>query len=454
MTILLPGAFLVIALLNIGYLRTMFEDFFLHAHTDWIRAGIYLGTAYVAGHVVYFFSSFIDTIVYENVQKVFWKDRRLLNYILKRKAEITGINDGRIINTFKWSCAWLLKNNPEMYAQVERYVAESKFFRSLIVVFTFSFFIFLTQAKRPVIIFFIFALLIIFSFIRYITQRRKSIETAYHYIIVLSEKPFPPETKLGKESVYERSRIKAALINLNSFFKKTAQVISLIFLLKRKTLGEIADETYKSREIRWFLQEENQLDHILQWLKGHNEGPGENDITEERTDKYLMLPGDETMSIKQRNGKIEIKQRTEILKEVYQLNGNKTGQLEEWVKYVFTSVKDANSFVKKIFDRKEEEIIWQDVKKKRLSVKITEKKYGRWQFHNPAVKSEQGCQIEYTTITIAGKSYYTFAMEWFGENPPVLDKTLLHEILGEIKLELKDSTAYPGFLNRHSKPAL
>jgi hypothetical protein len=67
---------------------------------------------------------------------------------------------------------------------MERHMAESKFFRSLVVVGLSAFLIFSLQGNLG---FAILSLLVtVFSLIRYMTQRKKSVDMAYHSVITAS----------------------------------------------------------------------------------------------------------------------------------------------------------------------------------------------------------------------------------------------------------------------------
>lgn len=190
LSILVPGGFLMAILNQVPDVRDAFLSVFPLNAEVWLNAVVYIGTAYTLGHFIFFIGSFLDDWIFEKVKRVFYTDHALVAHVIVYKTEKTGIEDSRVINAFKWSCLWLQANKSEMYAGVERHIAESKFFRSMVVVLVVALLTFINDCKVdrwlvPVLIFFI-----ILSIIRYLTQRRKSIETAYHAVVAASDRTY------------------------------------------------------------------------------------------------------------------------------------------------------------------------------------------------------------------------------------------------------------------------
>jgi len=189
-SILLPGGLLLSVLSQFSSLECIFYKIFT-SDEDWIKAVEYGGIAYALGHFIFFIGSFLDEWIFENVKRVFWNDHQLVAYVIALKEEKIGIRDRKTLNAFKWSCAWLLANKPEMYLGVERHIAESKFFRSLIVtLFALSVVYAISEEYWLCCI---LTVLMMLSFVRYLTQRQKSIETAYQFVITASGNVFPAE---------------------------------------------------------------------------------------------------------------------------------------------------------------------------------------------------------------------------------------------------------------------
>lgn len=164
---------------------------------------------------------------------------------------------------------------------------------------------------------------------------------------------------------------------------------------------------------------------------------------EPRTDFYLPIPGKDDISIKLREGDIEIKQRTGTQTE-HHLTTNTLGFLEDWVKWSF-DLKEHDDLVHNIIKHKKFD--WFEVYKERIGFKYTSDNAGRLNIVDIKERPLFGCQIEYTRLKIYGKEWFTFGLEWFGDNKFELPDDLLNKVLGDTKLELKDSKGYNAFLN-------
>lgn len=193
LTILVPGGFLLLLLGNviIDLVRKLGIDYRQY-QDHWIVPVIAAVLAYILGHFVFFFASFLDELIYEKVKRVYWHSHsKLAAYVVQIKNSKTGITDPKVMNAWKWSCAWLLSTQPEIYAEVERNTAESKFFRSLVVVLIVAAVVFVLNMGWQSL--WITIPLIFFSLIRYLTQRQRSLETAYHGVITSSNEVLPNE---------------------------------------------------------------------------------------------------------------------------------------------------------------------------------------------------------------------------------------------------------------------
>ena len=174
LTILVPGGFLLIFIRPYlqGYIEIIAGSFPTLSTKDPVLYAGFIAIAYILGGFIYFIASYLDDWIYENVSKVFWPNPALTAYIIDFKARQTGIPSRKVINAFKWSCGWLLKHHQPMYDEVERVMAESKFFRSMILVSVIAACIIIRSHPLLSIPLFILTL---FSLVRYLTQRKKSI---------------------------------------------------------------------------------------------------------------------------------------------------------------------------------------------------------------------------------------------------------------------------------------
>lgn len=202
---------------------------------------------------------------------------------------------------------------------------------------------------------------------------------------------------------------------------------------------------YKSKEIRWFFKENNET--ITKWFSDKEKLLSK---TKPRIDFYLPLPGKEDLSVKLREGNVEIKQRHgEPM--LHHLTKNATGYLEDWVKWSF-NVEDKDNVEGK--DKEASGIIkdkntnWIEVYKERIGIKLTKNPDGTENIVDIIERVPFGCQVEYTRILIDKKEWFTFGLEWFGDTHLDPEKEFIEWIIGETKLEEKDSLGYNEFINR------
>lgn len=226
-SILLPGALLTYLLKDEVGPRLLGNGYsnLLRAQ-GWI---VFLFSAYLLGHFIFLLGSWLlDDRLYDPIRKgtyrvqvkqladgknlssalVRWLAARLfkkdVDEALRRAARIKEhyldpLNASSAINAFQWSKARLTIAHPEAMATVQRFEADSKFFRSLVVVLCALILWSLVIANRPAIGLISLALLPM-AFLRYVDQRVKSTNQAYWYVITLEsqcEGGFRPPTALS-----------------------------------------------------------------------------------------------------------------------------------------------------------------------------------------------------------------------------------------------------------------
>ncbi len=196
---------------------------------------------------------------------------------------------------------------------------------------------------------------------------------------------------------------------------------------------------YNSKEIRWFYKKEPES--IRNWFEEHGY-IFEN--TKARTDYYLPLKDKKDLSIKLRENNIEVKQRTSR-SEKTDLTESIQGHFENYTKWSFSSAED-DSLFHEITEK--EKYSWLAVKKERIGFKL--KKDDHDEIVRVALEEfpAYGCQLEYTRVKIKQEVWYSFALEWFGEQEIRFDISILDEIIGMQKLEASDSMGYAEFLNK------
>ena len=195
---------------------------------------------------------------------------------------------------------------------------------------------------------------------------------------------------------------------------------------------------YKSKEIRWFKDSSDGA--IIDWFASKGQTF---ETTEARTDFYLQL-GKDDVTVKLREGNVEIKHRIGDA-ENGKLTPNAEGVFENWIKWSFNADKT---------DKLSQTIVssnaydWIETIKTRIGVKVTEDTNGDLQILPIKSFVDYGCQIEYTLLQIKEKSFYTFALEWFGEKDLHLPKKLVQEILSPTQLNFEDSKGYGEFIKK------
>lgn len=210
-TILLPGALAAFLLSDwapqiIGEYK--YES--LSAEAKWI---IFFVASYLLGHFIFLLgASFLDEYVYDKIRAYpvrkqvkslskgknlsprwlravaskFVKgtsDEALFRAIEIKERYLAPINAASALNTFQWCKARLTSENPQALAVVQQFEADSKFFRSLVVVLV-GWLAFAVDNLRLLDSLFL-VLLIILALWRYIDQRLKSVTQAYWYIITM-----------------------------------------------------------------------------------------------------------------------------------------------------------------------------------------------------------------------------------------------------------------------------
>lgn len=179
-SVLFPGGAFLLLCWQVPNIQSTLRGLIPEMNSEWQLSIAFLGMAYFLGYVLFYVSSFMDAPIYDRFKKenTFLKDK-----VLSHKIKAFGENNKSEINLFKWSCAVLLAQQPAMFAEVERLMAASKFFRSMTVVILFAAILFAFQGK-------IGGSLVALGFVaiallNYMRQRSKAVATAYEYVITL-----------------------------------------------------------------------------------------------------------------------------------------------------------------------------------------------------------------------------------------------------------------------------
>jgi hypothetical protein len=225
----------------------------------------------------------------------------------------------------------------------------------------------------------------------------------------------------------------------------------------------MSDMFYRSAEIRWYLYGATQLDDMLYWFMrqdqlGLNE-QGQYDtstttgpfvrLEKQRNDDYLLLPDCATVSVKQREGKLEVKAlvagpRPFTMDAI-------VGRVDQWVKWSF----DPSDEIAKLLEGElDQSGPWCRIGKKRYLQKYSFDS-GCLVAVSPDQRPDTGCNIELTVLAVDDSvgAWLTFGFEAFGPSGRVmafLDGAVKHFLTVHgpppVSLDGRDSLSYPAWL--------
>ncbi len=196
---------------------------------------------------------------------------------------------------------------------------------------------------------------------------------------------------------------------------------------------------FNSTEIRWFSR--TTYPSIGTWFATHGLTF---ETVADRTDFYLPKPFQDDESIKLREGNVEIKIRKGVGRST-KFTSSARGIEEDWVKWSFSISKDDPLAPIILHERKFD---WIAIQKERIGVKIAPAGNG---LHIVPITERipYGCQVEYTRLLVEDEEWYTFGLEWFGEQMIAVDPELREAIIQNTRLTEQDSYGYAAFLKKY-----
>jgi ADP-ribose pyrophosphatase YjhB (NUDIX family) len=213
-SILLPGALLTYLLVGeVG--PAVLGD--RYARLDGAQAwAAFLFASYLFGHLVFLLGSWLDefydwarrytlntqiTLLARRGQLLPWPARAMVWLVFKRERNLAVDRAGKIkrqalaalqakdaINTFQWSKAWLNAESTASLAVVQRFEADSKFFRCFTVVLLLLLAAWHWQHHWPLAGIPVLLVLLLLALWRYMEQRYKATNQAYWSVITLTAK--------------------------------------------------------------------------------------------------------------------------------------------------------------------------------------------------------------------------------------------------------------------------
>ena len=182
--ILLPGA-VATAVLSPGIESLVPAERLMQEGEGAERWAVFLLFAYFLGHLIFLVGSYID-VFYNFLRERFnpYGNESAYQCASRIRDGLIDHRERKALNTFQWARAVLIAKNPDAAADVHRLEADSKFFRSLLVVCFVSFIAFSIQSRFSEA--FIALVLMIPCFARYYERRLKSTTQAYIHVVTMS----------------------------------------------------------------------------------------------------------------------------------------------------------------------------------------------------------------------------------------------------------------------------
>lgn len=152
---------------------------------------VFLICSYFLGHLIFLIGSYIDYL-YNAIRERRnpYGNESAYQCATRVRDSMVDEAERKALNTFQWAKSILITKYPAAAEDVHRLEADSKFFRSLLVVCVLSSIVFFTNERMLESI--MALALAPLCFARYYERRLKSTTQAYIYIIVM-HRPFPIE---------------------------------------------------------------------------------------------------------------------------------------------------------------------------------------------------------------------------------------------------------------------
>jgi len=214
-----------------------------------------------------------------------------------------------------------------------------------------------------------------------------------------------------------------------------------------------------SHEVRWFFEgKAEQHEALKRWFKTtssiqKSEGVG---LPEwkgrlgDQPDVYLLVPGNDDIGIKWREGELQIKGLVSSLgTQVF--CGRHQGKVERWIKWSYKNIPDS---YKRLFgEGKETGLVTASVRKTRALRKVRlDTLTGKAEEVDAKTFVDRGLGFELTDLEVGGKAYCSLAFEAF-PNDSAMDAAFTEAVeafIGELKtfdLTATKSQSYPAFLS-------
>ncbi len=144
----------------------------------------FLFCSYLLGHIVFMMGARLDDVYDFHRKKLNpYTNESAYQCATRIKHKFLDPHENESVNTYHWSISFLTTHYPEAMMEINRLIADSKFFRSLVVILPMIAVIFLVNGYNLQAV--VFLSLIIPCYLRYYGRRLKSTTRAYQYIVML-----------------------------------------------------------------------------------------------------------------------------------------------------------------------------------------------------------------------------------------------------------------------------
>ena len=195
-------------------------------------------------------------------------------------------------------------------------------------------------------------------------------------------------------------------------------------------------------EVRWFFKGPVPPD-VLSWFHGREGQPAE---PLPRVDHYLRISGGDSLGIKLREGRIEVKQRQRQLGAVC-LQERVTGRVEHWRKWSFALASETSNLAGMTVPASG----WVGIHKERMLSRYRITGDRKLIAMSAVEYPDQGCDLEMTSVRVSGSEWWTLGFEAFGSEANLQEHLSLaaEKLIGATgppPLPVQDSYGYPRWL--------
>jgi len=195
-------------------------------------------------------------------------------------------------------------------------------------------------------------------------------------------------------------------------------------------------------EVRWFCTGTVPPD-VLSWF---HQGEGQPAEPLPRVDHYLQIADGDSLGIKLREGRIEVKQRQRQLGAV-RFHERVTGIVEHWRKWSLSLASQTGNFAGMTMPAPG----WVGVHKERQLSRYRITGHRKLIAMSPAEYPDQGCDLELTRVRGSGCEWWTLGFEAFGGEANLQEHLSLaaEQLLGAADpplLPVQNSYGYPRWL--------